>query len=374
MNENENEYYDGGDKDIDIKELNKAAREELLNSLKERSENNVPKQESIPQKTEKIQSDNIASTSTSVSGEENPIVKFLNLKKEIDEIEKDMKSYSERDDSSDPQISIEQCFEELKKLKNTVRVVGSSENYIQLKKIIEKQKSGLSDSEKIKILQKKMSDNMNEYLLNIISVINKLKADNPKDYESIKYELYVTPETRKAKTINKIMEIKQSLNNIEKKIGEWDMESKKQTISDTVNELRKNIRLFDKEFQTEIKNRMQLLGKRLEEYQTENNDYYKGISKEKIIDLHSGFKDHKEVEEIINNTIAQMEKLKNGHEENAYISLKLKDLVDQQEKLSIEMDDSFDILINLKKNIRKNVEAMRKNIEVIKSKISGKKK
>ena len=79
------------------------------------------------------------------------------------------------------------------------------------------------------------------------------------------------------------------------------------------------------------------------------------------------------MEEIITNTINELEKMKDEHEKGAYINLKLKELIDQQDKLGIEINSSYEILINLKKNIKNNVEVMKKNIELLKSRINNKK-
>ncbi len=68
-----------------------------------------------------------------------------------------------------------------------------------------------------------------------------------------------------------------------------------------------------------------------------------------------------------------MESLKEGHEISAFVGLKLQEMIEQQEKLGNEMNYNSQILINLKKNIKDNIDVMKKNIELLKEKINSKK-
>ena len=47
-------------------------------------------------------------------------------------------------------------------------------------------------------------------------------------------------------------------------------------------------------------------------------------------------------------------------------------MIEQQVKLGSEMNHKSQILINLKKNIKNNIEKMKKNIELLKTKINKK--
>jgi hypothetical protein len=114
---------------------------------------------------------------------------------------------------------------------------------------------------------------------------------------------------------------------------------------------------------------MKALGERLGEIKNGNEDFYAKVDKSKLDELYNGFNSSKEVEELIYNTINKMESLKNNHEQSAFISLKLKELIDQQEKLAKCMDDNKKILLSLKENIKGNVDVMKKNIEVINNKL-----
>ena len=75
-----------------------------------------------------------------------------------------------------------------------------------------------------------MYDNLHLHLINRANIINKLKLENPEQYSNIDYELYITPETKKIKNMSKLIEIKNKLNNIKTKIGEWDLEKNKKNL------------------------------------------------------------------------------------------------------------------------------------------------
>ena len=42
-------------------------------------------------------------------------------------------------------------------------------------------------------------------------------------YDNVEYELYLTPDTLKVKLFTKMMEIKKAIQNLENKIGVWDI-------------------------------------------------------------------------------------------------------------------------------------------------------
>ena len=218
-----------------------------------------------------------------------------------------------------------------------------------------------------------MYENLNLHLINRANIINKLKLDNPIEYNNLDYELYITPETKKIKKITKLIEIKNKLNKIKNKIGNWDMEQNKNNILTTIAELKTKIKLLDPEFKKEIEKQKNIISKRVKEMEI-NDDFYNVIDKEYLDDLYTGFKNGEEIENIITSTVSKMEALKEGHEISAYVGLKLQEMIDQQVKLGNEMNHNSQILINLKKNIKNNVEVMRKNIELLKSKINSKNK
>ena len=107
--------------------------------------------------------------------------------------------------------------------------------------------------------------------MNRISIINRLKADNPSNFSNIEYELYIAPDTVKVKQYTKMMEIKRAINSIENRIGEWNFEAKKRSIASVVYNIKNNLRLFDQDFQKEINEKMDALSKRITEIKTGNS-------------------------------------------------------------------------------------------------------
>ena len=367
----ENEYYDGGEEEIDINKLNELEKQKFekdFESIISYKESNEPKQ-----KINKVEQDNLLSSSTSASGEENPLSKFISLKSKIDQLEKEIQLYSEHKELIDFNESIDQCFDKIKKLKDSVNYISKSKNFYELKKIIDSQKANKENKiENYKILQNKMCDNLNLHLINRANIINKLKLENLEVYSNIDYELYINPETKKVKKISKLIEIKDKLNKIKNRIGEWDMEQNKNTLISTIDELKTNIKLLDPEFKKDLERQKDIITKRVKEIEN-NDDFYNVIDKEYLDSLYSGFKNGEEIENIITDTVAKMESLKEGHEISAFVGLKLKEMIEQQEKLGNEMNYNSQILINLKKNIKNNIDVMKKNIELIKEKINSKK-
>ena len=368
-----NEYYDGGEEEIDINKLNELEKEKFekdFESIISYKESNEPKQ-----RIKKLDQDGInQSSSTSASGEENPLSKFISLKSKIDQLEKEIQLYSEHKELIDFNESIDQCFDKIKKLKESVNFISKSNNFYKLKKIIDTQKANKDNKlEHYKILQNKMCDNLNLHLINRANIINKLKLENPEAYSNIDYELYITPETNKIKKISKLIEIKNKLNNIKTRIGEWDMEQNKNTLISTIDELKMNIKLLDPEFKKDLERQKDIITKRVKEIDNNNDEFYNVIDKEYLDSLYTGFKNGEEIENIITDTVAKMESLKEGHEISAFVGLKLREMIEQQEKLGIEMNNNSQILINLKKNIKSNIDVMKKNIEILKEKINSKK-
>jgi hypothetical protein len=375
--QNNEEYYDGGDPDFDFNELNKAqiitnARINTISGIETPTIDPTKAFTSLSTKYDKpstSQTDlNLSTTSTQI--EDNPISKFNRIKSEIDQIEKDIQFYQSHQDQFKSSVSIEQTITELQQLKSIANYISSSDNFKTLSKIISSSSSSKHPSH-LKSLNKALYNKLNDHLITRIQLINKLKSENPNmfDNNSIEYELYLAPDTVKVKQYMKIIELKQTLDKIEKKIGDWNSDANKRTISTAVSTVKNLLRFSDTEFKNEITEKMKALGERLGEIKNGNEDFYAKVNKTKLDELYNGFNSSKEVEELIYNTINKMESLKNNHEQSAFISLKLKELIDQQEKLAKCMDDNKKILLSLKENIKGNVDVMKKNIEVINNKL-----
>ena len=368
----ENEYYNGNEEEIDINKLNELEKEkfekDFLSIISYKDINDSPFKKNFVKRNEDI----ALSSSTSASGDENPISKFMSLKSKIDSIEKEINLYSENTNLINNNESMENCLSKLKKIKEAANFISQSKNFIELKKIINEQK--LNKTEKLEnyaILQKKMNENLNIHLINRANIINKLKSENPDEFNNLDYQLFVTPETKKIKKLSKIIEIKKKIENTKNLIGEWDMEQNKKNLNDTIDDLKRDINLSNIKFKKEIEAQKDIIIKRVKEM--ENDDFYNVIDKEYIDDLFTGFQNSQEIENIITETVNKMESLKEGHEVSAYVGLKLQEMIEQQEKLGNEINNNSQILINLKKNIKNNIEVMRKNIELLKAKINNKK-
>ena len=103
-----------------------------------------------------------------------------------------------------------------------------------------------------------------------------------------------------------------------------------------------------------------------------NDEFYNIIDKEYLDNIYSGFNNAEEIENIITETVSKMENLKERHERSAFVSLKLQEMIEQQVKIGNEIVNNSEILINLKKNIKSNVDVMKKNFEMLKSKMGFK--
>jgi ATP-dependent Zn protease len=79
------------------------------------------------------------------------------------------------------------------------------------------------EKENYSLLNMRVYEKLNEHLLNKIKIINRLKTDSIEKYDNVEYELYLTPDTTKVKLFTKMMEIKKAIQNMENKIGNWDV-------------------------------------------------------------------------------------------------------------------------------------------------------
>ena len=363
----ENEYYDGGDVDIDIEKLNELEKENFDNNFESIISFEVKDTPKF-----KDEKDNLAlSTSTSASSDENPLIKFNSLKTKIEELEKEVKTYSESQNLIQHNETLDEYFERIKKLKETLNFISNSQNFYELKKIIDSNKNNEKNIDKYKILQMKMIENLNMHLINRANIINQLKSENPEEYNNLDYELYITPESKKIKKITKILEIKNKLNKIKERLGNIEVQNDKENLLSIVKDLKEKIKIQDIDFKKKIEEQKNLINKRVKEMDI-NTDFYDILDKEYLDALFFGFKSSEEIENIINETVTKMESLKDRHEISAFVGLKLQEMIEQQVKLGNEIVDNSEILINLKKNIKNNVEVMKKNLELLKTKLGVK--
>ena len=363
----ENEYYDGGDEEIDIENLNQLEKENFDNNFESIISLEV---KDIPKL--KDEKDNLAlSTSTMASSDENPLIKFNMLKTKIEELEKEVKIYSESQNLIQHNETLDEYFERIKKLKQTLNFISSSHNYHELKKIIDSNKNNNKNIDNYKILQMKMIENLNMHLINRANIINQLKSENPEEYNNLDYELYITSEAKKIKKFTKILEMKNKLNKIKENLGNIELQNDKENLLTIIKDLRDKIKIHDIDFKKKIEEQKNLINKRVKEMEI-STDFYEMLDKEYLDTLFSGFSNSEEIENIITETVSKMESLKDRHEISAFVGLKLQELIEQQVKLGNEIIDNSEILINLKRNIKNNVEVMKKNLELLKTKLGVK--
>ncbi len=115
---------------------------------------------------------------------------------------------------------------------------------------------------------------------------------------------------------------------------------------------------------------MEALNTRLNELNEGKEEFYQTVNKVKLDELFKGFASSKSVEDLIFKTVSKMESLQNNHEESAYIFLKLKEMLEQQEKIGVSIEENSEVLSNLKENITQNVQVMKKNVTSIRERLN----
>ena len=353
---NQNEYYDGGDPDYDYEKMNRQMLLELNQNNNKGKTNEIKNDENLTTKS---------NLSTKIDEEDskqlNPISEFFRIKKEIDSIEKGIKFYNEHKDLFKDPLSYKKSMEELKKIKEAANFIYNDEKFKKFRK------NYINNSQ---ILNMKMTEKLNEHLLNRIEIISKLKSDYPELYSNIDYKLILTNDNIKNKRKIQIENIKNKIKEIELKIGKIENKNKEETLTKLVLEIKRNLSLFDKNFLNDLDKAMNNLKDNLNENSL-NQELYK--MKPRIDEMYNLFNENfqtiKEIEDIISNTISNMESNKNNHEEIAYIMVKIKDLTSQQEKIGVNIDENIQLLDELKNNIKSNCEIMKKNINILNDKI-----
>ena len=302
---------------------------------------------------------------------ENPLLTFNKLKSEVELIEKDLNYYSQNKDSYKSVVPIETSLEELNKLKYIINYIKSSDNFEKLKKINEIQKKNkiTINEDNYNLLNKKLYNTLEEQLEKRLNNIKKLKAENPMNYNNIEYELFLTLDNEKMKQLKELDELVLKINDIEKKIGKWTLNNKKNTIASVLDTIKSNMNLLDKSAKFEMKKQFEGAEKKVQDIINNYKEEYETIEVSKLKEITSGGIDAKNIEKIICNVIYKMELLKDDHEKSIYLSQKVKELIDRNEEMEKQIDENIKILDNLQESVDLNVDVMKKNIEVIKQKL-----
>ena len=303
---------------------------------------------------------------------ENLLKTYNDLKEEIDLIEKDLNYYKDNKDKYKSIAPIETSFEELNKLKYIISYIDSSTNLEKLKKIedITKKFNLKIDENNYNILNKKLYDDLDEELNNRLNKLKKLKNENPANYKNFEYELFLSPDNEKMKQYKALEEIILKINQIEEKIGNWNIKNKKNTITSMLDLIKSNFILFDKAAKNEITRKFENADNKIEEIRENYQETYDKMEIDKINNLMIEGIDDNEAEKIINNTINKIEMLKDEHEQCIFINNKIKELITKNEQIKEQIDSDTLMLEELKTNVENNVNTMKKNIEVIKQKLN----
>jgi len=143
------------------------------------------------------------------------------IKNELVLIEKDLSFYNENKGKFKGNYTISEALSELNICKSSLKAVENSNNYSIIKEFIKK---GISlKNRDLGLLNKDVYGKINEHLKNKIEIINKLKDHKMFNISEAKFELFLTPDSKKIKLFSKMAEIKKSLEDIQNKIGHWDM-------------------------------------------------------------------------------------------------------------------------------------------------------
>ena len=303
---------------------------------------------------------------------ENLLKTYNDLKEEIDLIEKDLNYYKDNKDKYKSIAPIETSFEELNKLKYIISYIDSSTNLEKLKKIedITKKFNLKIDENNYNILNKKLYDDLDEELNNRLNKLKKLKNENPANYKNFEYELFLSPDNEKMKQYKALDEIILKINQIEEKIGNWNIKNKKNTITAMLDLIKSNFILFDKAAKNEITRKFENADNKIEEIRENYLETYDKMEIDKINNLMVEGIDANEAEKIINNTINKIEMLKDEHEQCIFINNKIKELIKKNEQIKERIESDTLMLEELKTNVENNVNTMKKNIEVIKQKLN----
>ena len=304
--------------------------------------------------------------------EKDDILKTYNdLKAEVEIIENDLNYYKENKDKYKSIVPIETSLEELNKLKYIISYIESSTNLEKLKKINEiKTKYHLKINEdNYNILNKKLYKDLDDQLNTRLNNLKKLKNENPVNYQKFEYELFLSPDNEQMKQFKQLDEMVLKINQIEEKIGKWNIDNKKNTISSMIELIKSNLIFFDKASKNEITKKFDNANLKLDEIKENYKEIYDKMEEDKIQDLLVEGVEAKEAEKIINDTISKMELLKDEHEQSIYLSNKVRELIMKNEQIKEQIEEDTLILEQLKENAENNVNTMKKNIEVIRQKL-----
>lgn len=233
------EYWESTEPEVDFNELN---RNNIVNRYNTTINTNINyENEKLSIVYEKLNKQdnvelfcyskgNVQSISTNAS-EENPFMKFENIKREIDLIELDFEFYNKNPNFFKEKFnySVDKAYEELKKIKSIANFVKSKENYVTLNKLYDKFGGRVLDEAKKKnmlsLLNKTLLEENSTKLLSNIKTIHEVSTSKPEISSNVVYELYLTPDSSKLKIFSQVIEIQKEVENLKEQLGNFDIVS-----------------------------------------------------------------------------------------------------------------------------------------------------
>lgn len=116
---------------------------------------------------------------------------------------------------------------------------------------------------------------------------------------------------------------------------------------------------------------MDNLNTKLKDIDGEKEEFFRTLNKNSIEELFSSIGSARQIEDVVFKSVGKMESLKQNHEDSALIYHKIKEISGQQDKISEGIDENINILNDVNENIKENVKDMRKNIDFIKKRIEA---
>lgn len=288
-------------------------------------------------------------------------------------IEKDLEFYKNNKElfESKFKYSFSNAYEELNKLKKISEFVNNSNNYKVLKEIVKKHGPNILENREIlALINSKMFEKNNQKLMNNMSLINEIKDSKIHNFDDLSFELYLTPDTEQIKMFSQIVEIQKQIDDIQEKIGKYDLESKKQTLSEVVVNIKHNLKLFDKDYQKELNSKFEILKKKLEEITSGKHEFYKGINKQRIDSLYKNVESGRNLEDIIFKTLESLDSQRQNHENTACIFVKINEVQDLCEKMLVQLDEEIEVVDHLKNSVKSNNKSLSNNLELLNKKIN----
>ena len=126
---------------------------------------------------------------------------------------------------------------------------------------------------------------MDEQLNKRLNELKKLKQENPVNYNNMEYELFLSPDNEKMQQLKELDEIISKINKVEEKLGKWNFNNKKNTISYNIDLIKRNYIFIDKVSKNEFLKKFDKINMKLDDIKDNYKDVYNKIDEKKLNDL-----------------------------------------------------------------------------------------